>query len=168
MDILKSSNVERVLFDLFGAKRTKELMLNLEKQNYYKLTQNELSKLKEIFLATFSSDDEVSEVIKKYSLENYIMDTHTATCLKAYKEFVYNKKVAVIHSTAEWTKFSVSIINSIKGEIKKISDKEALNEIKNRFNLPIPPQIEELFSATIKHSTVVEKDKITEEIIKFL
>jgi len=91
------------------------------------------------------------------------MDTHTATCLKAYKEFVYNKKVQVAYSTAEWTKFSVSIINSIKGEIKKISDKEALNEIKNRFNLPIPPHIEELFSATIKHSTVLEKDKITEE-----
>ncbi len=59
MDILKSSNVERVLFDKFGAERTRELMEQLDREGFYNLTKSELLEIQEDFDATFSSDSRV-------------------------------------------------------------------------------------------------------------
>ena len=58
MDILKSSNVERIMFDKFGAERTKELMEALANDGKYQLTEDELALLREDFDASFSDDEE--------------------------------------------------------------------------------------------------------------
>ena len=85
MDILKSSNVERIMFDKFGATRTKELMESLIYNGKYQLTEDELSLLREDFDASFSDDNECEEVVGEYAKKGYIMDPHTATCMRAYK-----------------------------------------------------------------------------------
>jgi len=66
MDILKSSNVERVLFDKFGSARTKELMDSLNENNYYELSEEELKSLREDFDAIDTTDKEALEIIKEY------------------------------------------------------------------------------------------------------
>lgn len=167
MDILKSSNVERVLYDLFGAERTKELMENLEKHDHYELTADELAVLKEIFGATYSSDEDVSKVISKYASKGYIMDTHTATCLKSYEELADKNEQTVIYSTAEWSKFSPVVYQAVHGG-EKLHDKEALEHISDQFKIAIPDSVKALFSEKIVHTTVIDKEKITDEIVKFL
>lgn len=167
MDILKSSNVERVLFDKFGAKRTKELMDSLNEKNYYELNEDELKELQQDFDADFTDDSEIKKYIKEYALnKNYLMDPHTATNIKLYKKYQNEKNIA--YSTAEWTKFAPTVLNALNEDDKKYSDLEALTEIAKRLHIMIPVVIEELFNKPIIHDTVIEKDEIEKEILKFL
>jgi len=119
MDILISSNVERVLYDKFGAKRCKELMDDLKKKRYYKLTKDEHTALQKDFRGYFCNDSETKHYISEYSVKNYLMDPHTATCIKAYDDIKCSKRKTVICSTAEWTKFAPAVINAISCEYNK-------------------------------------------------
>jgi len=169
MDILKSSNIERVLFDLFGSDRTKELMDSLNNEKYFKLSESETKKLQEFFGAVYSDDEYGLKTIKLYLEKyNYLMDPHTATTIKAYEEFVENSKIAVAYSTAEWTKFAPSILNAINEDNKKYSDLEALNEISKKYSVKIPPQIKALFDKEVIHKDIVKIDEIEDKIVYFL
>jgi threonine synthase len=168
MDILKSSNVERVLFDLFGAERTKGWMDSLNSNGFYKLSKDELEKLQEHFEAVDSDDMFAKKIIKEYCKDGYLMDPHTATCLKAYG--VLNRKPLknVICSTAEWTKFAPTIYSAINNSSKKVSDFEALESISKELNIDITDSISELFNKEIIHDIVIDKDDIEDEILKFI
>ncbi len=98
MDILKSSNIERVIFDLFGSTRTKELMENLNKNNIFTMTQDETKELQKYFSATFSNDSFGNTTIKEFLDSGYLMDPHTATCIKAYNELKEKPLKTVIYS----------------------------------------------------------------------
>ncbi len=169
MDILKSSNIERVIFDLCGAQRTKELMESLNTNNYFEHTSEELSKLKEYFSATYSDDDYGLKIIKKFADDKYLMDPHTATCIKGYEDLRENKNIkTVIYSTAQWTKFSPTVLNALNEDNIKYSDKDALEQISKKLNLDIPTSINNLFSAKILHDTIIDIIDLEKEIVKFL
>ena len=168
MDILKSSNIERVIFDLFGSTRTKELMENLNKNNIFTMTQNETKELQKYFSATFSNDSFGNTTIKEFLDSGYLMDPHTATCIKAYNDLREKPLKTVIYSTAEWTKFSPTVLNALKQDSQKYSDKEALEEISTKFGATLPQSIKNLFNAKINHSLVINKENIESEIIKFI
>ncbi|MEO1927393.1 MAG: threonine synthase [Nautiliaceae bacterium] len=181
MDILKSSNVERVLFDKFGEERTKELMESLEKEGYFELTPKEHEKIKEDFLADFATDGECEEIIAKYAKKlDYIMDPHTATAIKAYeylkdKGEIKNKVVA--YSTAEWTKFAPSVYKALtKQDIDRemaevdeisISDKDAIAYIEAHYNVKAPDVIRDLFEKEVSE-TIINKGEIKEKIVEFI
>lgn len=166
MDILKSSNVERILFDKFGANRTKELMDSLTNNHYFKLNSDELKEIQEDFDASFATDDECSKIIGEYAKKKYLMDTHTATAIKTLNELKKEKLKAIIYSTAEWTKFSPAVSKALGKEEKE--DTEALKSISNSLKIPIPDMINSLFTKDIKHKIVVKKEEIKNEIIKFI
>ena len=168
MDILKSSNIERVIFDLFGSTRTKELMENLNKNNIFTMTQDETKELQKYFSATFSNDSFGNTTIKEFLDSGYLMDPHTATCIKAYNDLKEKPLKTVIYSTAEWTKFSPTVLNALNQDSKKYSDKEALEEISTKFGATLPQSIKNLFNAKINHSLVINKENIESEIIKFI
>ena len=168
MDILKSSNIERVIFDLFGSTRTKELMENLNKNNIFTMTEKETKELQKYFSATFSNDSFGNKTIKEFLDAGYLMDPHTATCIKAYNDLREKPLKTVIYSTAEWTKFSPTVLNALKQDSQKYSDKEALEEISTKFGATLPQSIKNLFSAKINHSSVINKENIESEIIKFI
>ncbi len=168
MDILKSSNVERVLYDMFGDVRTKELMLELEANSKYELTQDELSKLREVFDADFCNGDEGKKYIKEtFEKDGYLMDPHTATCFKSYESVCDANIKSIVYSTAEWTKFSPVIANALTGEVDT-QDLEALESISKNANVAIPAMIKELFNKEIAQNTIIEKEDIEKEILKFL
>jgi len=168
MDILKSSNVERVLYDLFGENRTRELMEDLEKNNVYELHADELQKLQECFDADWCSGDEGKKYIKEtFENDGYLMDPHTATCFKSYETCSDPAIKSIVYSTAEWTKFSPVIANALTGETGT-KDLEALQAISKVADLPIPTMINELFTKEIAQKTVIEKEDIEKEILKFL
>ena len=168
MDILKSSNIERVIFDLFGSTRTKELMEDLNKNNIFEMTENETKELQKYFSATFSNDSFGNTTIKEFLDSGYLMDPHTATCIKAYNDLREKPLKTVIYSTAEWTKFSPTVLNALKQDSQKYSDKEALEEISTKFGATLPQSIKNLFNAKINHSLVINKENIESEIIKFI
>jgi threonine synthase len=167
MDFLKSSNVERILFHLYGMKRTKELMHQLDEDKYYRLTSEELTQLQTLFSADFCTDDEGKNYIKEAFSNGYLMDPHTATCFKAYDTCREKPLKTIAYSTAEWTKFSPTIANALTGE-KNASDSEALAAIAKKANIRIPTQISELFNKKIAQTTVIDKQNIKGEILAFL
>lgn len=168
MDILKSSNVERILFDLFGFERTRELMDNLESKNFYELNADELLKLQSCFDADFCNGDEGKKYIKDTFYNNgYLMDPHTATCLKSYETCSKPEIKTIAYSTAEWTKFSPVIANALTGEVDA-QDIIALESISKEAKLEIPAMVKELFTKEIIQKTVIEKEDIEKEILKFL
>ena len=166
MDILKSSNIERVMFDKFGAARTKELMEDLASNNRFVLTKDELTSLQEDFAANFSDDSECEHEIARYAKKGYIMDPHTATCIKAYEALREEKLPTVIYSTAEWTKFSPTVAKSLGHPVN--GDIEALQWVSEHTDVSVPPMIHTLFEKPIVHTIVVEKDAIKEEMLRFL
>ncbi|MDX9813305.1 MAG: threonine synthase [Sulfurimonas sp.] len=168
MDILKSSNIERVLFDLFGSQRTYELMLSLDEKEYYELSAGELKILQESFDADFCSDSEGKEYIKEmFYKHNYLLDPHTATCLKSYESCSKDGVKTIAYSTAEWTKFSPVIANALTGE-ENSKDLDALVSISKEAKLAIPSMIKELFSKEVVQKTVIDKELIESEILKFI
>ena len=166
MDILKSSNIERIMFDKFGDVRTKELMELLEKEGKFKLSKEELSLLQEDFDASFSDDTTCEKVIGEYAKNGYIMDPHTATCMGAYTSLRSKPLMTVVYSTAEWTKFSPAVSRALGKEVK--DDIEALTWVSEHAGVSVPKMISQLFSKPIKHSVVVEKEFIKKEMLNFL
>lgn len=168
MDILKSSNVERILFDMFGSEKTKQWMDDLNEKGFYQLSAEELTRLQEDFSAIDSDDAFTKETISAYAKENYIMDPHTATCLKA--DGILNKKPLcnILCSTAEWTKFAPTMMSAIKKDSHNYHDKEALSFISKSLDITITPSIEALFSKKVYHDSIINKDDIENEILKFI
>lgn len=167
MDILKSSNVERILFDLFGNERTKELMQQLDTDKCYKLVESELAELQKIFSADYCTDDEGKKYIQDAFKDGYLMDPHTATCFKTYETCRDKALKTIIYSTAEWTKFSPTIAEALTGE-KGSGDREALKAIAEKAEIVIPDVINELFSKEIIQNTIIDKTEIEKEIMEFL
>jgi threonine synthase len=167
MDILISSNVERILFDLFGHERTKELMAGLEAERFYALSDDETMKLQALFAADYCNGAEGKGYIKEAFDHGYLMDPHTATCFKAYDCCATKPIKTIIYSTAEWTKFSPTIANALTGE-KDANDIDALESISKTASTPIPAMIKGLFNKPVVQDTVIDKENIEAEILKFI
>nr|WP_314071122.1 threonine synthase [uncultured Campylobacter sp.] len=163
MDILVSSNVERLLSDMFGDARTSELMQSLARDKFYKLSESELAKLREVFEADFCDDTQCAKFIKQESEHGVLIDPHTATCFKLLDE----SRLNLVISTAKWIKFTPSMIGAIKG--RACEDERAdMIALSKEFRSDIPPQISRLFSAPQVHSSVVEQSEIKNAIMEWI
>ncbi len=167
MDILKSSNIERLLFDFFGAARTSELMSALESDQCYQLREDELDRLQQVFTAGFATDAEVRAVIQAQSAAGYVLDPHTATCFKVQDNTALAGMPGVICSTAEWSKFSPTMVEALMGE-PGLPDQTALARVADLTGVSIPPMIAGLFDKPIQHTKVVAPQAIEAEILDFL
>ncbi len=166
MDILISSNVERVLFDKFGPEQTRAWMEALATDGVYRLNKAQLRAIQEDFDAISSTDAEGREVIARYAQEGYLMDPHTATCIKAFETLRDEPLPAILYSTAEWTKFSTTVADALG--IKTSNDREALEAVRQKLEVSIPRLVLDLFDKAIVHKTVVDKARIEEEMLAFL
>ena len=167
MDILISSNIERILFDMFGAERTKDLMQQLEKNRYYQLDSAELKKIQATFSADYCENDEGKTYIKQAYEKGYLMDPHTATCFKTYETCRKLPLKTIIYSTAEWTKFSPVIADALTG-VADTRDMDALTAVANIAHIKVPPIINDLFHKKITQKTIIDKTNIETEILTFL
>lgn len=163
MDILISSNIERLLFDKFGPVRTKELMDSLATDKKYVLNSDELAQLKAEFDAEYCDDDECMQNICKIAKTGILIDPHTATCLN----LVDCDRLSVITSTAQWVKFTPSMIKALKNRVSndELADMELLA---SKYHVKIPKSIIKLFKEDEVHTTVVKKDQIKSNIIEWI
>ena len=154
------------MFDKFGATRTKELMESLANKGKYQLSDSELSLLREDFDASFSDDSECEAVVGNYAKKGYIMDPHTATCMKAYDTLREKLLKTIVYSTAEWTKFSPSVAKALGQNMTE--DTQALQWVSKNTNVTVPTMINGLFSKPIIHTVIVPKEGIQDEMLGFL
>ena len=164
MDILISSNIERLIFDKFGDQRTKELFFELEKNQHFSLEKSELEALQIDFEADFSTDIETRDFIKEFA-STKIIDPHTATCFKLLPSEL--KTPVLITSTAEWTKFSPSIYEAIF--CKKCEDeKEAMIELAELYKIGIKKELLELFKAENEKVQVFKPSELKNSILEWI
>ena len=170
MDILISSNLERLVAELAGDK-TAELMEDLKTSGRYELPEN--ARRKEalaLFEGEFATEEEMSARIKElYEKEGYILDPHTAVASAAYEK--YRKETGddtctVIASTASPYKFTRAVLTSIDPRYAGVDDFELFRELEKLSGIPVPKAIKDIINAPVKHDTVCDRDKLIEEIEK--
>ena len=168
MDILISSNLERLIYEIAGDK-TADFMKDLKEKGKYKLTKEMKEKLG-LFVGGYAEDAEMSQAIADlYKKEGYIIDTHTAVAAAVYNKYKANTgddTCTVIASTASPYKFSRAVLNSIAPEYDKKDDFELFDELHKLSGVEIPEAIKDIISAPVLHKTVCAKDGLEAEVVR--
>ena len=174
MDILISSNLERMIYRIAGndAKQCAKFMAALTKDGEYVITDAMKAELSEFFGA-FGSEEETAVKIKEvYDKEGYVMDTHTAVAAVAYDKYKAatgdDKTPTVIASTASPYKFTRSVMNAIDPAYDAEDDFELVDELNKVSKTAIPKAIEEIRTAPVLHDTVCETAAMEDEVKKIL
>ncbi len=171
MDILISSNLERLVAELAGDK-TGKLMEQLAKTGRYELPDNaKKAEALKLFKGEFATEDEMSARIKElYEKEGYILDPHTAVASAAYEKYrseTGDVTTTVIASTASPYKFTRAVLSAIdRKKYEKVKDFDLFPELEKLSGTPLPKAITDIMTAPVKHSTVCDKDGLIEEIEK--
>ena len=174
MDILISSNLERLIYRIAGndANKNAQLMASLAKDGKYTVTPEMKEKLSD-FYGNYTSEKETAEVIKKlYEDTGYIIDTHTAVAAGVYDKYKEatgdTATKTVIASTASPFKFTRSVMNAIDPKYDSMGDFELVDELNKVSKTEIPKAIEEIRTAPVLHDTVCETVAMEDEVKKIL
>lgn len=174
MDILISSNLERLLFEISGrnAQITADRMKELKEKKVYKITPEERAAIAETFDGGFANEDEVVETIYDVFCDvGYTMDTHTGCAMKvAVDWFEKNKKDQtnmVVVSTASPYKFPQDVLYAVTGNDVRDSFK-GIKRLHAATAMAVPKSLAKLKDKTIRFNTVVSADKMFDEVLKFV
>lgn len=174
MDILISSNLERLIYRIAGndAEKNAALMRELTTTGKYEITPEMRAQLKD-FYGNYTSEAETAEVIRAlYEKTGYVIDTHTAVAVGVYGK--YKKDTGdvdtktVIASTASPFKFTRSVMDAIDHKYDSMSDFELVDELSRIANVTVPQAIEEIRNAKVLHDTVCEVDEMPQVVKNFL
>ena len=173
MDILISSNLERLIYKIAGEDEevNKELMAQLGKDGKYTVTPEMKAQLAD-FYGNYATEEETAKAIKSmYDDTEYVLDTHTAVATAVYKKYRAASKdntVTVIASTASPFKFARSVMNAIDSKYDAMSDFELIDALSEIGHINVPNAIEEIRNAEIRHNTVCEVEDMPKVVKEFL
>lgn len=173
MDILISSNLERLIFKIAGedADANKALMQSLNTEGKYEITDEMKAKLAD-FVGFYATEAQTAETIKAlYDKCGYVLDTHTAVAACAYnqyKEATGDTKKTVIASTASPFKFTRSVMNAIDEKYEAMEDFALVDELSKLANVNVPNAIEEIRTAPVLHKKECEVDEMPTVVKEFL
>lgn len=172
MDILISSNLERLIFEVANrdAVVTKERMQNLSSFGKYVISEKERNTINEMFYAGCSNEEEVAEVIKNFYEEySYVLDTHTAVAVGVAEDYANennDENPIVVLSTASAYKFAVDVYRDLTG--KKLSDAtKACDKIEELSAVPVPEQIRELSNLEVRFTKTAESNELKSLVLEF-
>lgn len=167
MDILVSSNLERLLYLLSGgnAEEISGYMKELNEKGFYKVSDQILAKLKETFIAAYCDDDVTLETIKEvYEKNSYLCDTHTAVAFRAALDGNYKNKTVIL-STASPYKFPVAVLSAL-GVTPDENEFRVMDQINSLTGVPIPKNLSGLEDKAVLHKDVIEKNQISDYVMK--
>ena len=173
MDILISSNLERLIYRIAGnsAKMNSELMESLKNTGKYEITPEMKAQLSD-FYGNYATEAEDAATIKKlYEDTGYVIDTHTAvaaTVYEKYKKETGDDTVTVIASTASPYKFTRSVMDAIDSKYDSMTDFELVDELSKISNVAVPQAIEDIRTAPVLHDTVCEVNEMSSSVKKIL
>lgn len=174
MDILKSSNVERVLYALFGAEVTSKCMQNLESSGKYSLDSSQLALLQSHFSAAYCDDKRSLESIARAYKEGFVLDPHSAIGYAVASNMQEKGaiKKAIFLATAEWSKFAPSVLSAYNthgiSTIESSDDKSAINAISSLAKCDVSAHIAELFTKKEVQNDVLDIERVESSIKQWL
>lgn len=174
MDILISSNLERLLFDISGNddKKINKMMSDLSKKGQYKLTKTLHNKITKLFWGGCCDDYFTKEQIwKTFAEDEYTLDTHTAVAVDVYKQYVSqtgDMTKTIIASTASPFKFNGSVLSALGIEPYGKTEFELLDLLREKSDMDIPKSLAELKDKEIRFDEVIANDEMESSIKKTL
>ncbi|MBE5929022.1 MAG: threonine synthase [Lachnospiraceae bacterium] len=173
MDILISSNLERLIYIISGCDgdKTRAFMNSLVTEGSYTIDSSMKDKL-DSFYGGYASEDATAECIKSvYEKTGYVIDTHTAVAASVYGEYIEktgDNTPCVIASTASPYKFARSVMTAIDKKYDSMTDFELIDELCDISNVKIPQAIEDIRTAPVLHDRVcdaADMQKTVEDIL---
>ena len=173
MDILISSNLERLIYLIAGEDSAKsaELMKALSEKGSYSITDDMKAKLAD-FTGGYATEEQTAQMIKEtYEKENYIMDTHTGVAGYVCCEYQKNSKdttKTVVASTASPYKFTRSVMSAIDSKYADMEDFALVDELNRLSGVDVPNAINEIRTAPVLHDIVCDKTEMQATVEKIL
>ncbi len=176
MDILISSNLERLLFELAGrdAGQVRDWMDRLKNEGRYAIYGEEKRKLNEMYWAQYSTEQETVETIREvYQEYGYLVDPHTAVGIDVYEKYVIatgDMTKTVIASTASPFKFNRSVAGAIFGEdrIAGMDEFELLDVLSRHCSLPVPAGLAGLAQRPVLHKRICNREDMKDQVMQIL
>lgn len=176
MDILISSNLERLLYHLNGRDhtRTSAWMASLKDSGKYHVDELTLARIDRLFWSGYANDSETIETIRSiFQKYSYLIDTHTAVGINVYEKYLEttgDKTKTIIASTASPFKFNTSVVQAVLGDdaVQNKNEFELLEMLSVLSSNDIPFGLKGLDQKTILHRRTVAKDNIRDEVNNIL
>lgn len=163
MDILLSSNLERLLFDVAGAEKTRHWMTDLAEKQTFTVDDKTLDLLQQSFNAAFADADQTSQTIKEtFRDHDYLLDPHTAVAVHANQQFTTQRQQLIV-STASPFKFAEIVLSALG---QKPADDPAANlkQVAQIAKLPVPAAIADLFTKKVRFHEQLTIDQLGEDL----
>lgn len=174
MDILISSNLERLLYILTGGDdaQIRDWFGKLAKDGRYEVTDEIKAKLRSDFVGGFCDDAETKQTIHDFKAQyGYTLDTHTAVAVKVYQDYIAktgDKTRTIIASTASPYKFSASVLEAIEGAQSAADEYEQVAHLAEVSGLPVPASLAALKDKPVRFSEVIDKADMEAYVLKKL
>ena len=173
MDILISSNLERLIYRIAGedAKANAALMQDLTSEGRYEITPQMREALQD-FYGNYTSEEETAQVIHDlYEKTGYVIDTHTAVAsgvYAKYKEETKDETPTVIASTASPFKFAKSVMSAIDPAYADVDDFALIDKLSEISRVEVPKAVEEIRSAPVRHKMICAVEEMPQVVRNFL
>ena len=168
MDILVSSNLERLLYNLGGDAIVRESMAELNKEGEYRVSSELLAQVRESFRAGCCDDEQTKAAIRSvFERHGYLMDTHTAVAYKVlgdYRQESGDERFTVVVSTASPFKFAADVLDALNAP----AGEDPLKALSAASGMPIPKPLAGLEEREIRFSQSVEKSQMMGAVDQFL
>jgi threonine synthase len=171
MDILISSNLERLLYMLTGGDDAKirEWFGALSAEGRYEVTEDIKQKLRDDFVGGFCDDADTKKTIHDFREKyGYTCDTHTAVAVKVYLDYIAqtgDETKTLIASTASPYKFSASVLEAIEGSKSTADEYEMVSHLAELSGLPVPQSLADLKDKAVRFSDVIVKENMEQYVL---
>lgn len=174
MDILVSSNLERLLYYVCGADHTAQYMKELSESGEYQITAEELAEIASVFAGASASDEEGAAAIRGvFEKDHYLMDTHTSIAWACRDKLEAGGEVSgasetgaafVVLSTASPYKFSRAVLEALGAPVSG-SDEANMNKVHEITGAAVPEGLAGIFSREVRHGDVIEISEMKDYVI---
>lgn len=173
MDILISSNLERLLYHMTGDKaRVKGWMDGLARTGRYSVDPETLAKIRDTFAASWTGDDQTKATIHDvFARSHYVLDTHSAVAwhaVEAYREETGDETMTVVVSTASPYKFNASVLEAVGAGTEGLDEFAMQDKLHEVSGLAIPRGLSSLRTKEIRQKDVVDSAEMREAVTAFM
>lgn len=174
MDILISSNLERLLFHLSGEndRPVRKWMAELSAVGKYRVSDDVFAKIQELFSAGYADDKETEQSIKTtFENDHYLADTHTGVAIavyRAYREKTHDETPTVIASTASPFKFPKAVLTALHGATPDMDELDMGAQLSEETGIAMPAPLAALKDKKVRFRSVADKEDMEQQVYDML